>query len=229
MRSLLTVADQLEAIPQKFGKLGAWLVLPLIGIIMFDVITRKFQFMQQWIMSTPLYDFMSPTKLQELEWHLHAALFLLALGYAYTVNAHVRVDLMREKMSDRNQAWVELLGICFLMIPYIAVVMYYGWAFVHQAWESNESSDAMTGLSHRWVIKSFVLIGLGLALMAGISTLIRQVVYLFGPEELRAQVKMNMLTSAVAEHLPKIDDGDVDNDIAKLEGHYDDPEIVRGG
>ncbi len=229
MRSLLTVADRLEGIPQRFGKLGSWLILPLIGIIMFDVITRKFQFMQQWIMSTPLYDFMSPTKLQELEWHLHAALFLLALGYAYTVNAHVRVDLMREKLSDRGQAWVELGGICLLMIPYIVVVMYYGWTFVHQAWESNESSDAMTGLSHRWVIKSFVLLGLLLALMAGVATLLRQLVYLFGPEELQPDVKMNMLTSAVAEHLPKIADDDEDNDIAKLEGHYDDPEIVRGG
>ena len=229
MRSLLSMADHLEAIPQRFGKLGAWLILPLIGIIMFDVITRKFQFMQQWIMSTPLYDFMSPTKLQELEWHLHAALFLLALGYAYTVNAHVRVDLMREKLSDRGQAWVELGGICLLMIPYIVVVMYYGWTFVHQAWESNESSDAMTGLSHRWVIKSFVLLGLLLALMAGISTLLRQLVYLFGPEELRPEIKMNMLSSAEAEHLPKIADTDEDNDIAKLEGHYDDPEIARGG
>lgn len=172
---------------------------------------------------------MSPTKLQELEWHLHAALFLLALGYAYTVNAHVRVDLMREKLSERGQAWVELLGICLLMFPYILVVLYYGWTFVHQAWSSNESSDAMTGLSHRWVIKSFVLLGLFLALLAGISTLFRQVVYLFGPEELRPSVKMNMLTTAVAEHLPKIDDADEDNDIAKLEGHYDDSEIVRGG
>lgn len=229
MRSLLTVADRLEELPQRFGKLGAWLILPLIGVIMFDVVTRKFQFMQQWIMSTPLYDFMSPTKLQELEWHLHAALFLLALGYAYTVNAHVRVDLMREKLSDRSQAWVELGGICLLMIPYIAVVLYYGWTFVYQAWDSNESSDAMTGLSHRWIIKSFVLLGLFLALMAGVSTLIRQIVFLFGPEELRPEVKMNMLTSAVAEHLPKIEDTDEDNDIAKLEGHYDDPEIARGG
>ncbi len=229
MRSLLTVADRLEAFPQRFGKAGAWLILPLIGIIMFDVITRKFQFMQQWIMSTPLYEIMSPTKLQEMEWHLHAALFLLALGYAYTVNAHVRVDLMREKLSDRGQAWIEMIGILTLMIPYIVVVLYYGWTFVHQAWESNEASDAMTGLSHRWVIKSFVLIGLLLALMAGLSTLIRQVVYLFGPEELRPAVKMNMLTSAEAEHLPKIADEDEDNDIAKLEGHYDDPEIARGG
>ena len=229
MHDLLKLADRLEKVPQFFGKLAAWLILPLIGIIMFDVITRKYQFMQQWIMSTPLYEFMSPTKLQELEWHLHTALFLLALGYAYTVNAHVRVDLLREKLTDRGQAWVELLGICLLMLPYVLVVMYYGWTFVHQAWESNESSDAMTGLSHRWVIKSFVLLGLFLALMAGISTLLRQLVYLFGPEELRPEVKMNMLTSAVAEHLPKITEDDLDNDIAKLEGHYDDPEIVRGG
>ena len=48
-------------------------------------------------------------------------------------------------------------------------------------------------------------------------------------EDLRQGIKMNMLTSAVAEHLPKIDDADTGNDIAKLEGHYDDSEIVRGG
>ncbi|MEQ8816827.1 MAG: TRAP transporter small permease subunit [Thalassobaculum sp.] len=213
MQGYLRIADRLERIPQIFGKLGAWLILPLIGIIMFDVITRKFQFMQQWIMSTVLYDFMSPTKLQELEWHLHAALFLLALGYAYTVNAHVRVDLLREKLSDRGQAWVELIGILCLMLPYVLVVLYYGWTFVHQAWESNESSDAMTGLSHRWVIKSFVLLGLALTLMAGVATLLRQLVYLFGPEDLRGTVKMNMLTSAVAEHLPKIQDSGEPGDL----------------
>lgn len=229
MRSLLQVANLLERFPQMFGKVGAWLILPLIFIIMFDVVTRKFTVVQQAIMNSPLYVILSPTKLQEMEWHLHAALFLLALGYAYTVNAHVRVDLMREKLSDRGQAWVELMGIIFLMIPYILVVLHYGWIFFYQAWESNEASDAMTGLSHRWVIKSFVLIGLFLALLAGISTLLRQVVFLFGPEELRPEVKMNMLTSAEAEHLPKIADDDEGNDIAKLEGHYDDSEIVRGG
>jgi TRAP-type mannitol/chloroaromatic compound transport system permease small subunit len=229
MRSVLTAADRLEVLPRTLGKLGAWLILPLIGIIMFDVVTRKFQFMQQAIMDSPLYAFLSPTKLQEMEWHLHAALFLLALGYAYTVNAHVRVDLLREKLGDRGQAWLELLGICLLMLPYVLVVLFYGWTFVHQAWESNEASDAMTGVPHRWIIKSFILVGLVLTLLAGLSTLLRQVVFLFGPAELRPEVKMNMLTTAVAEHLPKIEDTDTDNDIAKLEGHYDDPEIVRGG
>ena len=67
----------------------------------------------------------------------------------------------------------------------------------------------MTGLSHRWVIKSFLLVCLVLVLFAGITTLLRQVVYLFGPEHLRGDVKMNMLTSAVAEHLPHLDDEDV--------------------
>src|SRR3546814_17976378 len=115
------------------------------------------------------------------------------------------------------------------MLLFILVVLYYCWTFVHQACESNEASDAMTGLLNRWIIKSFVLIGLFLALLAGLSTLLRQIVYLFGPEELRPEVKMNMLTTAEAEHLQKHAEGDAATDIATLEGQYDHSDIVRGG
>src|SRR3546814_6847175 len=97
MRSLLSVADRFEAIPQRFGKLGAWLILPLIAIIMFDVVTRKFQFMQQWIMSTVLYDFMSPTKLQEMrsEEHTSELQSLMRISYA--------VFCLKKKKITQNQ------------------------------------------------------------------------------------------------------------------------------
>lgn len=229
MRALLSFADQLEKYTQIAGKLGSWAIIPLVGIIMFDVVTRKFQWIQQAIMETPLYDYMSPTKMQEMEWHLHGIIFMMCLGYTYTMNAHVRVDLVREKLSDRKQAWLELIGILVLMLPYVILVFYFCTIFVELAYTSNEASDATTGLGRRWIIKSFFLIGLFFAFTSGIATLIRQCVYLFGPEELQPEVKMNMLTSAVAEHLPHIEDEDIDNDIDKLDGHYDEPEIVRGG
>ncbi len=211
MRQMLDLADRLEKVPQFFGRLGSWLILPLIGVIMFDVLTRKLfgGAIQQWIQETSLYHVLSPTKLQESEWHLHAALFLLAIGFSYTMNAHVRVDVLREKVSDRKQAWIELVGIVVFLLPYLLVVGYLCWAFIVRAYVSNEASAAMTGLSHRWIIKSFLLVSLVLILFAGISTLLRQWVYLFGPEHLRGDVKMNMLTSAVAEHLPHLEDEDV--------------------
>lgn len=212
MRKLLDIADSVEKVPQFFGRLGSWLILPLIAIIMFDVLTRKMfgGSIQQWIQETPaLYEYLSPTKLQEWEWHLHGALFMLAIGFSYTMNAHVRVDVLREKVSDRRQAWIELIGLIVFLFPYTIVIGILSWDFIHRAYISHEASAAMTGLSERWIIKSFLLACLVLVFLAGVTSFLRQWVYLFGPEHLRGDVKMNMLTSAVAEHLPHLDDEDV--------------------
>ena len=40
--------------------------------------------------------------LQELEWHFHAALFALVLGYGMVYNTHVRIDLIRENLAFRK-------------------------------------------------------------------------------------------------------------------------------
>lgn len=211
MRQLLDIADSIEKIPQFFGRLGSWLIIPLITVIMFDVLTRKLfgGAIQQWIQAGPLFEVLSPTKLQEWEWHLHGALFMLAIGFSYTMNAHVRVDVLREKVSNRKQAWIEMFGIVVFLLPYTFVIGYLCWDFIVRAYVSGEGSASMTGLSNRWAIKSFLLACLILVALAGVSTLLRQWVYLFGPEHLRGDVKMNMLSSAVAEHLPHLDDEDV--------------------
>ena len=211
MRRMLDIADSVERIPQFFGRLGSWLIIPLIGIIMFDVLTRKMfgGAIQQWIQTTSLYELLSPTKLQEMEWHLHGAIFMLAIGFSHTMNAHVRVDVLREKVSDRRQAFIELFGLSVFLIPYLLVIGYLCLDFIGRAYTSNEASAAMTGLSQRWIIKSFLLMCLFLVLMAGITSFLRHWVYLFGPEHLRSDVKMNMLTSAVAEHLPHLEDEDI--------------------
>ena len=47
MDRLLKVADVLDIVPRYMGKLAAWLVLPLIGVIMFDVIARKIDLSKQ--------------------------------------------------------------------------------------------------------------------------------------------------------------------------------------
>ena len=55
----------------------------------FDVVARKFGIELPY------------TKLQELEWHFHAALFSLWMGYYYTINAHPRVDSYTERLTHR--------------------------------------------------------------------------------------------------------------------------------
>ena len=187
METILRLADGLDRIPRTAGRWGARLMLPLIAIIMYDVVTRKIQVIQQLVLNSPLYDYISPTKLQEMEWHLHAVVFLLAYGAAYLANTHVRVDVWRESQPTRRRAWAELLGLAILAIPYFLLLLYFGWDFVLKSYFQNEASTAMTGLSHRWIIKAFLLTGVALMLAAFAATLLRLIVYLFGdPPQARA-------------------------------------------
>ena len=95
-----------------------------------------------------------------MEWHLHTAIFLLTLGYAYINNAHVRIEVIREKYSSVLKSIFEILGILLFLIPYSFMIIYYGLDFVSRSYNLNEVSSALTGLSHRWIIKSFIPIGM---------------------------------------------------------------------
>lgn len=195
MRALLKTSDILERLCAVAARLGAWMIVPLILVIVFDVATRKFPAVHLWMRETGLYAYASPTRLQELEWHLHAVVFLLAFGATYLRNGHVRVDMWREGRSPRTRAWVELAGLLALAVPYCAVMLYFGWVFVRRSYLSGEGSPAMTGLPNRWIIKSFLLIGMVLLAAALVATILRLVVFLFGhgPAAAAAQDRLGML------------------------------------
>lgn len=187
MRLLLALSDMLEKISAMAARFGSWLIIPLILVIVYDVVTRKIVFVQQFVMNSWLYDFLSPTKLQEMEWHLHAMIFLLAYALAYLNGTHVRVDIWREQQTERTRGWVELLALLVFALPYCGVLVYQSWFFVVKSYVQGEGSAALTGIPHRWIIKSFLLIGTGLLFSSLFATLLRLLVYLFGPKALRVE------------------------------------------
>ena len=106
-------------------------------------------------------------------------MFLLVLGYAYLKDAHVRIEIVREKYSVTVKAILETLGIMFFLIPYTMLVIYFGIDFVQRSFNVNEVSSALTGLSHRWIIKSFIPLGMLLLFLAGFSLLLKNLIYIF--------------------------------------------------
>ncbi|HVQ74553.1 MAG TPA: TRAP transporter small permease subunit [Candidatus Binatia bacterium] len=181
---MLRVSERLRSFVEFVGRWGAVFILPLVFITMWDVFLRKVGGMQGWLVQTFGRTFES-TVIQEMEWHFHTALFTLVLGYGVVRNRHVRVDLVREKLSFRKQAWIEFLGLTFFMIPYCLIVGYFASIF---AWDSllvGEKSASTVGLSYRWIIKSVLVIGIFTALLAGIAVWLQTVIALFGPERLR--------------------------------------------
>ncbi|SME89641.1 TRAP-type mannitol/chloroaromatic compound transport system, small permease component [Tistlia consotensis] len=185
MHALLKISDGLSAVISAIGRLASWLFIPLALVIATDVVWRV------WVGSNPalteswFHREIGSTKMQEMEWHLHAALFLLCIGFAYLKDAHVRVEIVREKMSPRLRAWIELAGCLLFVLTYCYILLDFGIDFARRSWRTNEISSAMTGLSDRWIIKSMLPLCFTLLAAAAVSVLLRHVVYLFGPPELR--------------------------------------------
>jgi len=175
MKLLFKISNLFDRLVSAIGTAAAWLSLPLIAIIVFDVITRRFLVL-------------GSTKLQEMEWHIHALLFFLCIGWAYLKNAHVRIELVHERLPRRTQLWIELLGCLLFLIPYCLIVFGHGVDWWQRSWAINEMSDSATGLPYRWAIKVFLPIGFFVILLAAITVFLRKVVQLFGPTRLARAV-----------------------------------------
>jgi TRAP-type mannitol/chloroaromatic compound transport system permease small subunit len=173
MNALLRVSETLRRLLEGIALVSGWLLVVMACVTTFDVVARKLG------VDLPY------TKLQELEWHFHAVIFSLWMGYCYTINAHPRVDSFTERMTHRKRAWVELAGCLVLALPYTALVCYYSLGFVESSYMVNEQSDSTVGLTHRWIIKGIYAAGLWLVLLGIVSVLLRVVVFLFSgkPEE----------------------------------------------
>lgn len=190
MQALLNVSAGIDGLCRTIGKLIGWLMIPLIILIMFDVITRKVGFTTAILSDvTKAYGVSVSTIMQELQWHFHGAILLLSFGFGYLANAHVRVDVFRELLPRRSQAWMELVLLVILGVPFLILMVSYGWTFFQGAWLSNEGSKSMTGLPWRWFIKAFVPIGFFLALLAVFATIFRLLAFLFGDQTDRADAE----------------------------------------
>ena len=181
---LVRVSEGLRRAVDHVGRFGSWMIIPLVLITVMDVSIRKVGTFQIMMVET-FGRFFNSTVLQELEWHFHTGLFTLVLGYGYIWNTHVRVDLIREHLHFRRKAWLELLGLAFFLIPYTCIVIYFATIYAYDSYAMNEISASTVGLTHRWIIKTVLVVGLCFVLVAGVSVLLQVIVVLWGPQDRR--------------------------------------------
>ena len=95
-------------------------------------------------------------------------------------DAHVRVDVLRDRLRPRLQGWLELYGILLLLLPFVALISIFGVPFVLESFASSEVSQSPGGLPLRWLIKSALPLGFLLLGLAAIARLLRVWSFLFG-------------------------------------------------
>jgi len=163
---LLTLSRLIDRMNEWIGRWVAWLVLAAVLISAANAVSRK------------AFN-MSSNAFLEIQWYLFAAVFLLASGYTLLRQEHVKIDVVSGRFSKRTQIWIEIVGICVFVFPFVYMIIKLAMPLVINAYVTQEMSSNAGGLI-RWPV--FALLPLGLLLLGvqGISELIKRVAYLRG-------------------------------------------------
>jgi len=161
------ISQALDRALTAVGKTASWLWLVVVAVIIWAVVGR-YAFGQ------------GSVTLEEWQWHIAGAAWLLGLSYTLATDDHVRVDVIHERLSLKAQGRIELLGILLLLLPFLAISLYELVPYAMSSFQQGETSQSPAGLSNRWVLKSVVALSFALLIVAAVSRLLRVTALLFG-------------------------------------------------
>ena len=95
---------------------------------------------------------------------------MIAISYCLLTDADIRMDVVYRRYSPRFRAWLDLLSLLFLVVPFVFIIFIHGWDFTYTAWNLGEGSDAPMGPPFRWIIKSAIPDGI---LLMGMGAVVR--------------------------------------------------------
>ena len=166
MNFLLIVSRRIDWITEKIGKSVGWLLLAAVLISAGNALVRK------------AFDISSNAFL-EGQWYLFGAVFMLGAGYVFLHDQHVRIDVASNRISRRNQIWVDVVGIAVFLLPLCGFVVWTSLPSLQTAVMTQEVSANPGGLL-RWPVYALVPVGFALLAVQSISELIKRFAFLTG-------------------------------------------------
>ena len=162
---------RIDALNRRVAALVAWLTLAMVLIGAFNAVAR---YGDRWVQLG-----LSSNAYIELQWYLFSLVFLLGAPYALRANAHVRVDVLYGRLSERAKAWIDLVGTVVFLLPFCAFALWIGWPAVRDSWAIREGSPDPGGL-WRYPIKTAVPVAFLLLGLQGLSELVKRVAIVRG-------------------------------------------------
>lgn len=166
MDSLLKIARGIDALNERVGKSVRWLLLAAVLISCINAVVRK------------AFSFSSNAYL-EAQWYLFAAVFMLAAGYTFLHDQHVRVDVLFSRLSRRTQVRIDVVCIALFLFPLCGAFFFLSLPSVLLAMQSGEVSANPGGLI-RWPLYLLVPLGFGLLFLQALSEAVKRIAFLAG-------------------------------------------------
>ncbi len=160
----MTPQNLFDRISNITGKATSWLTLAMVILTSIIVIMR-------YVFDAGLI------WMQESVTWMHAAVFMVGAAYTLLHEEHVRVDIFYRKMSERNRAIVDLIGVVLFLLPLCGLLALMAYDFAAAAWSIHETSREPGGLPYPMIplMKSIVIVMPVAVALQGISMLTRSI------------------------------------------------------
>lgn len=149
------------------GVLAAWLIVPLILALCWEVFAR-------YVMNAPTI------WAYEIGYLLTGSSWLLGMAYALSRDAHIRVDVLTKRMSDRAKALVDVAIYALIVLPFVTWLVFALQGRVAQAIRSGERSGQSAWNPPLWPFRAIILAAFTLLAIQVLAQLLRGVRTLVG-------------------------------------------------
>lgn len=168
-RILLNLSAWIDRGSEALGWLTCGLTLIMVAIGAYNAITR---YLGQFIGTN-----LSSNRYIEVQWYLFSLIFLFGAPYVLKRAAHVRVDILYSRLSQKWKAWIDLVGTLILLLPMCIVIIWYSYPAVVNSWKVLEQSSDPNGLP-RYPLRTAIVVAIALLAIQAVSEVIKQVAIL---------------------------------------------------
>ena len=160
--TLALLARRLDRIAIGSGRLAAWLIVPMVLSLCYEVVARYF--------------FNAPTQwAYDMTFMLYGTYFMLGAAYTLLRKGHIRTDSFYGSWSPRTQGWVDAACYLVFFFPAMAIFTDIGWGFFVKSWQQSERIVTSPWMPIVYPFK-FVLPLSGMLLLAqGLSEFLKSV------------------------------------------------------
>ena len=153
------IARAIDALNEGFGRLIAPLLAVITLIVIYDIAARFF-------IGRPSDWAFDVTKM------LFGAHFMLMAAFGLRHHAHVEVDVLKRLLSRRKQAALEILGYLLFFVPFIWMLLTFGWAFFERSFSRGETTYGMMSIPV-YPVKAVIVVAAVLLLLQAVAIVIR--------------------------------------------------------
>ena len=184
MEFLKKVTNTIDSISTWVGKIGAWSVLVIMALVVFEVVSRR-------VFNAPtIWTFETIT----MVYGFH---FMMVAAYGLLHKAMVSIDSFYEKFTLRKRAILDIVSYLVLYFPFVIGIFIVSIDFTSRSWAMKETSQSLFA-APVYLYKTLIPVVFGLLILQGISEVLKQVIILKSAKEETPPLNQNLQNSSSA-------------------------------